>query len=200
MCIKKYHVTNNLINLHNAKLIEKSIAEFNQLEPSAPSKAQSDMFKQFMFKHKLYTTIRQVEQIQPEQPNTLFEIPLLAASSEQTNTTQPWWDFDTIINDTFQLIVYRSSEDTHNDTKVDFEINALPQKESAFKSYFSAYKGTKRGIRVFWTSDQKQIALEGEIVHSFDGESISGNGYVLSAEQYPKETFKLMLEFFPIDS
>ena len=198
MSIKKYEISKKLTAKFDRETENKSITDYEKLPRIAPTATQLSDIRSFMQSHGIENYDNPMKVINfPQNDLDKFEITLLAASSDDTETISPWWDFDTIINDTFQLVVY-SSNNENGESRVDFEINALPQKEHAFKSYFSPFKGTKRGIRVFWAMNEKQIALEGEIVHSFDGESVSGNGHVLSYEHFSNEDFKLMLEFFPI--
>ena len=200
MRIKTYDISKKLTAQFEREMENKSIMDYEKLQKVAPTETQLNDVRSFMKHHSIENHDKPMTVINfPQTSLEVFEIILLAASSDESGATSPWWDFDTIINDTFQLVVYSSNIES-GERRVDFEINALPQKEHVFKSYFSPYKGTKRGIRVFWAMNQKQIALEGEIVHSLDGESVSGNGYVLSSEQFSNEEFKLMLEFYPIVS
>lgn len=129
--------------------------------------------------------------------NLSFEIPLLAASSDTKTTDKPWWDFDTIINDTFQLAVF-SSCGQNIDNLVDFELNPIKGKEREFEDYFSTFRGTKQGIRIYWAKNKQQVVMEGELVHSFEGDHVSGHGKVLSNENLNSGHFKLMLEFFSL--
>ncbi|MBQ4835971.1 MULTISPECIES: hypothetical protein [Pseudoalteromonas] len=186
--MNKVKITDKVLESLEDHLIAKSITEFEHEEDRALSPQEIAIVERIYNQHKS-------KELEPKPLN--FEVQLLAASPELSASDKPWWDFDTIINDTFQLAVFSSyGQDLSED--VDFELNPLKGKEREFNDYFDTFRGTKQGIRIYWAKNSRQVVMEGELVHSFEGDCVSGHGKIISSEYFGSGHFKLMLEFFSL--
>ncbi|KZX02400.1 hypothetical protein JL49_00180 [Pseudoalteromonas luteoviolacea] len=186
--MNKVKITDKVLESLEDHLIAKSITEFEYEDDKALTPQEMAIIEHIYNQHK-------TEQVAPNE--LCFEVPLLAASAEQISVDKPWWDFDTIINDSFQLAVF-SSYGQELSKHVDFELNPLKGKEREFKDYFDTFRGTKQGIRIYWAKNRRQVVMEGELVHSFEGDCVSGQGKIISSEYFGNGHFKLMLEFFAL--
>ncbi|MBE0368336.1 hypothetical protein [Pseudoalteromonas aurantia] len=186
--MNKVKITDKVYKSLEDHLIAQSISEFER-------EKQVDLTVHDM--RIINSIFTQYVEEEHKTPSIHFEVPLLAASPETSNLNKPWWDFDTIINDTFQLAVF-SSTDQNIEDQVDFELNPIKGKEREFDDYFATFRGSKQGIRIYWAKNKQQVIMEGELVHSFEGDYVSGHGKVLSNEYLGSGHFKLMLEFFSL--
>ncbi|MCF6437862.1 hypothetical protein L1077_00205 [Pseudoalteromonas luteoviolacea] len=186
--MNKVKITDKVLESLEDHLIAKSITEYEHEEDHALTPQEIAIIE------RIYSQQKSTEQTFKA---LNFEVPLLAASSELKASDKPWWDFDTIINDTFQLAVFSSYEQELSEN-VDFELNPLKGKEREFNDYFDTFRGTKQGIRIYWAKNSRQVVMEGELVHSYEGDCVSGHGKIISSEYFGSGHFKLMLEFFSL--
>ncbi|MDK1289346.1 hypothetical protein [Pseudoalteromonas umbrosa] len=186
--MNKVKITDKVLESLEDHLIAKSITEFENAQEQELTPQEVAIIERIYNQQKSTQKITQ---------NLDFEVPLLAASPELKTSDKPWWDFDTIINDTFQLAVFSSYEQDLSEN-VDFELNPLKGKEREFNDYFDTFRGTKQGIRIYWAKNSRQVVMEGELVHSFEGDCVSGHGKIISSEYFGSGHFKLMLEFFSL--
>ncbi|KZN45171.1 hypothetical protein [Pseudoalteromonas luteoviolacea] len=186
--MNKVKITDKVLESLEDHLIAKSITEFEYEDDKALTPQEMAIIEHIYNQNK-------TEQVPSNELN--FEVQLLAASADQAGIDKPWWDFDTIINDTFQLAVF-SSYGQDLSKYVDFELNPLKGKEREFNDYFDTFRGTKQGIRIYWAKNRRQVVMEGELVHSFEGDCVSGQGKIVSSEYFGNGHFKLMLEFFSL--
>ncbi|KZN52443.1 hypothetical protein [Pseudoalteromonas luteoviolacea] len=186
--MNKVKITDKVLESLEDHLIAKSITEYEHEEEHALTPQEIAIIE------RIYNQQKSTEQVLKA---LSFEVPLLAASSELKSSDKPWWDFDTIINDTFQLAVF-SSYGQELSENVDFELNPLKGKEREFNDYFDTFRGTKQGIRIYWAKNSRQVVMEGELVHSYEGDYVSGHGKIISSEYFGTGHFKLMLEFFSL--
>ncbi|RJE70829.1 hypothetical protein BGP78_04440 [Pseudoalteromonas sp. MSK9-3] len=184
--MNKVKITDKVLKSLEDHLIAKSISEFEHGEHTRLSSQELVVIDTIYAQHAQKSIMKRH-----------FEVPLLAASAELSQTNKPWWDFDTIINDTFQLAVFSSYGQNMLDN-VDFELNPIKGKEREFSDYFSSFRGTKQGIRIYWSKNKQQVVMEGELVHSFEGDYVTGQGKILSNEYINDGHFKLMLEFYTL--
>jgi hypothetical protein len=184
--MNKVKITDKVFKSLEDHLIATSISEFEHAEKIELNS------QELLFVDAIYAKHAQTSIIKRH-----FEVPLLAASPEFSQRNKPWWDFDTIINDTFQLAVF-SSYGQDMLENVDFELNPIKGREREFNDYFSSFRGTKQGIRIYWAKHSQQVVMEGELVHSFEGDYVTGQGKVLSNEYVNDGNFKLMLEFYSL--
>ena len=184
--MNKVKITDKVLKSLEDHLIAKSISEFEHGEKTGLSSQELLVIDTIYAKHAYKPIVKRH-----------FEVPLLAASAELNQRNKPWWDFDTIINDTFQLAVFSSFGQDMLEN-VDFELNPIKGKEREFNDYFSSFRGTKQGIRIYWAKHSQQVVMEGELVHSFEGDYVTGQGKILSNEYVNDGHFKLMLEFYSL--
>ncbi|TMO67891.1 hypothetical protein [Pseudoalteromonas aurantia] len=184
--MNKVKITDKVLKSLEDHLIAKSISEFEHGEEAGLNSQELLVIDTIYAKHAQKPIVKRH-----------FEVPLLAASAELKQRNKPWWDFDTIINDTFQLAVFSSFGQDMLEN-VDFELNPIKGKEREFNDYFSSFRGTKQGIRIYWAKHSQQVVMEGELVHSFEGDYVTGQGKILSNEYVSDGHFKLMLEFYSL--